>query len=317
MNWYRHHIGLYLSVFSVLMATIETYKYPGFIFKHFNFLPMIFYVITGIAIIAIKLYPPPTPEKSLLAITFRLLAIYATILTGIFYIIETITYPNFIFTYLHIHLDGLQILTGMLFVYFALSNLMHKHYVAILNSTFFLAISSLLINYAIINTLDVTKLIKKEVEAMQSPAQSDDEKNEVGWGTIYQYAKMLKNATPEDAIIAMPPAQNHWLYSGNIVLMRYFLYPRTLVNVKETANTSTLHELPSQNYDYVALVWGESNERDQSPYGWPKTSIDAEYIDYFDLNTNTTNRVVTTQYQFRELNEQLWGVIKVRKGESQ
>lgn len=316
MNWYRHHIGLYLSVFSVLMATIETYKYPGFIFKHFNFLPMIFYVITGIAIIAIKLYPPPTPEKSLLAITFRLLAIYATILTGIFYIIETITYPNFIFTYLHVHLDGLQILTGMLFVYFALSNLMHKHYVAILNSTFFLAISSLLINYAIINTLDVTKLIKKEVEAMQSPAQSDDEKNEVGWGTIYQYAKMLKNATPEDAIIAMPPAQNHWLYSGNIVLMRYFLYPRTLVNVKETANTSTLHELPSQNYDYVALVWGESNERDQSPYGWPKTSIDAEYIDYFDLNTNTTNRVVTTQYQFRELNEQLWGVIKVRKGET-
>jgi hypothetical protein len=180
-----------------------------------------------------------------------------------------------------------------------------------------LAIYDNTFHYAIINTLDVTKLIKKEVEAMQSPAQSDDEKNEVGWGTIYQYAKMLKNATPEDAVIAMPPAQNHWLYSGNIVLMRYFLYPRTLVNVKETTDTSTLHELPSQNYDYVALVWGESNERDQSPYGWPKTSISAEYIDYFDLSTNTINRVVTTQYQFRELNEPLWGVIKVRKGESQ
>ena len=317
MNWYRHYIGLYLSVFSVLMAAIETYKYPGFIFKHFNFLPMIFYVITGIAIIAIKLYPPPTPEKSLLAITFRLLAIYAIVLTGVFYIIETITYPNFIFTYLHVHLDGLQILTGMLFVYFALSNLMHRHYVAILNSTFLLAISSLLINYAIINTIDVTKLVKKEVKAMQIPAKNDEEKNEAGWGTIYLYAQMLKQATPEDAVIAMPPAQNHWLYSGNIVLMRYFLYPRTLVNVKETADPSTLLELPDQEYGYVALVWGESNERDMSPYGWPKTSISAEYIDYFDLSSKTTKREVNTEYLPTVLNESIWGVIKVKQEESQ
>ena len=317
MNWYRHYIGLYLSVFSVLMAAIETYKYPGFIFKHFNFLPMIFYVITGIAIIAIKLYPPPTPEKSLLATTFRLLAIYAIILTGVFYIIETITYPNFIFTYLHVHLDGLQILTGMLFVYFALSNLMHRHYVAILNSTFLLAISSLLINYAIINTIDVTKLVKKEVKAMQIPAINDEEKNEAGWGTIYLYAQMLKQATPENVVIAMPPAQNHWLYSGNIVLMRYFLYPRTLVNVKETADLSTLLELPDQEYGYVALVWGESNERDMSPYGWPKTSISAEYIDYFDLSSNTTKRVVNTEYLPTVLNESIWGVIKVKQEESQ
>jgi hypothetical protein len=238
-------------------------------------------------------------------------------LTGIFYIIETITYPNFIFTYLHVHLDGLQILTGMLFVYFALSNLMHRHYVTILNSTFLLAISSLLINYAIINSIDVAKLIKKEVKAMQIPAINDEEKNEAGWGTIYRYVQMLKQATPEDAVIAMPPAQNHWLYSGNIVLMRYFLYPRTLINVKETADTSTLTELPNQDYDYIALVWGESNERDTSPYGWPKTSINAEYIEYFDLSSNTSKRVDSAEYIPAYLNEPLWGVIKFKKEESQ
>lgn len=317
MNWYRHYIGLYLSVFSILMAAIETYKYPGFIFKHFNFLPMIFYVITGIAIIAIKLYPPPTPEKSLLAMMFRLLAIYSIILTGVFYILETTTYPNFIFTNLHVHLDGLQILTGMLFVYFALSNLMHRHYVAILNSTYLLAISSLLINYAIINTLDVTKLIKKEVKAMQIPARNDEEKNELGWGTIYKYAQMLKKATPEDTIIAMPPAQNHWLYSGNLVLMRYFLYPRTLVNIKETSDTSTLLELPTQEYDYVALIWGESNERDTSPYGWPKTRISADYIEYFDLSNKTINRLDAKEFIPAYLDQPVWGVIKHKKEDSQ
>jgi len=317
MNWYRHYIGLYLSIFSVLMAAIETHKYPGFIFKHFNFLPMIFYVITGIAIIAIKLYPPPTPEKSLLAILFRLSAIYAIILTGIFYIIESLTYPNFIFTYLHVHLDGLQILTGMLFVYFALSNLNHKHYVNILNSTFLLAISSLLINYTIINVIEVTKIIKKETIAMQINATTDEDKNEAGWGKIYRYANMLKESTPDTATIAMPPAQNHWLYSGNIVLMRYFLYPRTLVNVKETDSQSTLSQLPETDYDYVALVWGESNERDNAPYGWPKISIASEYIEYFDLENKLTNRILVPNYLPTEYTNPTWGVIKVKQEDIQ
>ncbi len=315
MRLRSYHPGLILSVFSVVTALVESYKYPGFINKHFHFSPYYLYSITALSIIAMKLYPPPTPEKKLLPISFRYLAIAATLVTGLLLIFESINYPNYVFSSIHIHLEGAQILTVLIFIYFVLSNLKHSNYNMIITSTSLIAIMSLLINYAVANSINLSHLLIKEHNLMDRSLETDEEKQIAGWGDIYRYSKLLAESTPKDAKIALPPAQNHWLYSGNIVLMQYFLYPRRLINLVEDNTLDTLVALPNGDYEYIAMIWGESNQKDPTAYGWPKTDLNAESITYFDLTNLTYTTIANDTYKYATPSGDTppkWGVIKLK-----
>lgn len=314
MKLSKYQFGLWLSTLSLLIAGIESIKYPGFIHKHLHFSPSLVYVITGIAIITIKLYPPPSPEKMLLPILFRYLAIGMGVISGILLSLEAINYPNFVFSTIHIHLDGLQIMTLLIFIYFLLSNLKHIRYHSLTRETIMIVMFALVLNFTFAAVINDLKLLSKEFKLMQNAGDTDSQKQHAGWGDIYLYTQLLNRSTPHNATIAFPPAQNHWLYSGNVVLMRYFVYPRSIVNLTETGSEETLAQLPAQTFDYIALAWGESNELDLSPYGWPKQAVKTEYIDYFDLVAGTSERVIVNQYTPTGVDtpvDRRWGVIKV------
>lgn len=302
-------LGLILSLCSVLIALGETYKYPGFYLKHFQFSPLWIY---GSTALFIKFFPPPNPNQQLFSRSFRYLAIFSIIFSGLLLIVETATFPNYVFSTLHINLDGLQILTVLFFSFFVLTNLRHERLLMLVDTTAVIAVTSILLNYFMANLITDVTLIRNEIHLIRIGGKTYEEKQIAGWGDIYRYSLLLKKTTPEHAVIALPPAQNHWLYSGNLVLMRYFLYPRTLVNVKETNSTTSLYEMPKGDYEYVALIWGESNPLDTTARVWPKTEFAAEYIDYFNLSEQTITRVNVKLYKPDSESEisKGWGVIK-------
>jgi hypothetical protein len=49
-------------------------------------------------------------------------------------------------------------------------------------------------------------------------------------GVDYKYIKLLSENSPEDAIVIHPPQGNKWPAIGNQPVLRYFLFPRTLVS---------------------------------------------------------------------------------------
>ena len=305
-------IGLLLCVFSILCAVLESVKYPGFIVKHFSIAPIWIYAITGLFI---KSYPPPNPDKFFFSKLFRVLSIISITFSGFLLILEMIYYPNYVFSTFHINLEGLQLLTILFFIYFVLTNLLHSDLFSIVRTTLFISSITLLINYGFANIISTTALIKKEYALMKIGGENDYEKQVSGWGDIFIYSQILKKQTPSNSVIALPPAQNHWLYSGNIVLMRYFLYPRELVNIKESDSESNLYIIPDQQFDYIAIIWGESNHRDKSQYGWPKVIINSEYIEYYDLTMGKIIKVDTDTYDpYSELNSLYkWGIVKIQK----
>jgi hypothetical protein len=58
-----------------------------------------------------------------------------------------------------------------------------------------------------------------------------DEKMGVKWGDYYDYMVFVRENTPSDATIAIPPQADQWAQTGNAGLDNYFLYPRQLVTI--------------------------------------------------------------------------------------
>jgi hypothetical protein len=126
------------------------------------------------------------------------------------------------------------------------------------------------------------------------------------WGEYYDYAKFVKEYTPENASILVPPQKFPWASSGNVGVDRYFLFPRNL------ANGSFDGPLDVKSYDYVMLVWREWGG-DESTFGWPKVPIQAEKIIYFDPVTYSTTERLGNYDPKLVSADKAWGLIKIKK----
>lgn len=156
-------------------------------------------------------------------------------------------------------------------------------------------------------------LVTNYIFISKNPFISYELKMQKTWGIFFKYMQLVKASTPEDAVILIPPAQNHWLTSGNSVLVRYFLFPRTIVNVKETDDLDNLNLFPDVDFGYVLLSKGEWPDK-TVPYVWPKKRLPTSHITYFDLNSSESSIVATEWYEPMEHEDKdVWGVIEIRK----
>jgi len=86
------------------------------------------------------------------------------------------------------------------------------------------------------------------------PGWSDEEKIHSFYGSFYDLMLYVKQKTPQDSIILIPPSTDPWFTSGNEYMVRSFLYPRTIV--RATGN------LPDtvQEKTYALVVMGPNQE---------------------------------------------------------
>ncbi len=221
-------------------------------------------------------------------------------------IVENAHYPNYVFATFHIQQDTLvygMFLGGWLILINSLKKV----------KTFFAKVFADLEKYwefvlviillACLLMLNITKtfsdITSNNVYILGHLTAKYEDKMYAHWGIFYKYMTFVKNNTPVDTTIVIPPQESPWLSSGNIWLVRAFLYPRNLVQ-------GSRNSLPDIKFGYILIDKGEWPSADND-YGWPKVEIFAKRVIYFSDNPNTTYNIT----YFPEDNKESWGLIEV------
>ena len=128
---------------------------------------------------------------------------------------------------------------------------------------------------------------------------------------FYDYVQFIKSNTPENSALLIPPYPGAWPWpqTGNDAYMRYFLYPRTLINGKQFESGLDYKE---EGIDYVLIAWGEGSiESNGFTHGWPKFDVPAKRILYLKGEPAKSR---DDYYLYKDhVSTGSWGLIEVRK----
>lgn len=219
-------------------------------------------------------------------------------------ILEKVKYPNYIFSHFHLHPFLFLISVILMTVIFLLNNNERKSHILLHVTLFFI-----LVQYAIVDFNSVKKA--QPLFILKNSGLSHDQKMEISIEKVpYDYAMFVKNFIPEDSTILIPPQGYPWPQTGNVAYLRYFTYPRKLINGNERDPKVDLKDV-----DFVLIDYGETTI---SEYGftnvWPKFDVDGEYIIYWNPTDGITQKVENGKYIYEpDSNTKLWGIIKVKK----
>jgi hypothetical protein len=131
------------------------------------------------------------------------------------------------------------------------------------------------------------------------------------WGKQYQFMVFVRNNTPEDANIIIPPEQDPWLMgSGNGTYVRAFLFPRKIIQEGLTIPSDDLNNFPENSY--ILIDWGkEECKPDPECHGWPRQNIKSAKIIYKDPDSDGVAEVQeNTIYKLKE-SQYVYGLIKL------
>jgi len=141
---------------------------------------------------------------------------------------------------------------------------------------------------------------------------SYDDKMRLGVGKeFYDFTLFIKENTPEDAVILIPPQAYPWPQTGNAGYLRYFVFPRKVISGNEFKPGINLNE---NKVTYSLFLWADDYPivgKSFAP-GWPKFNLKAEYKLYF-LPDGTTKKVPGdfNQSEIKE-NTGVRGIIKLK-----
>jgi len=286
-----------LSVF-LLISLFDTFTYSGFVFKHLSFVVAVAFSL--VALIAYLFFLKLFNTKFLRNISFSLVVLFV-MLYFVSSLLEELIYTNFIFSHSHLHPSILLLSTILVSCIFLLNGDRKKVYFYIWFLPF------LILGQYIFADFDVIK--KKPVFVAQNARLDYDKKMEILIEKLpYDYIMFIKANTPEKSSILLPPQSFPWEKTSNIAYLRYFLFPRMLINGNEKDPKIEL-----ENVDFVLIDYGETYESQYGhTNGWPKFDIESEYIIYWDPKTNETWQDKTGIYKYDpNVITEKWGLIKI------
>ena len=104
-----------------------------------------------------------------------------------------------------------------------------------------------------INSAKTWRYMRPQVEFIRNnPFLSYDEKMKGKWGDYYDFMVYVRDRTPPDAVVVIPP-QSAWSKTGNAGLDSYFLQPRELIGLDQIADAT--HVLIVKAEDGSKDVW--------------------------------------------------------------
>lgn len=297
------------SLFNTLLTTmflatlLESFTYAGFVLRHFNqvwgigvlfMVPLIFLVFK-------KIYNTNILKNILMLLSFFMVCIYCTI-----DLLDKVLYSNFVFSRLHIQPYLFLLPTLLISCAFLVNNVKKRKIDLFLHAALLLV----LISFLIIDGRNIVrKLGKYKLENLRL---GYDQKMEMIIGKItFNYIGFIKENTPENSTILVPPMAYPWPQIGNIAYIRYFLYPREFINGGEKDP-----KINTKDIDFVLIDYGEDSSLFEYGYTnvWPKFNVEAEYIIYWNPRDLTSKRIDNVDYVYQEGEDsENWGVIKVKK----
>lgn len=308
---YIYYVFPFVWMMALLVSLAKSFFYLSILERSRYFNSHSLYLLTLILGIALLFYAKSTVNKfyNFIYNISKVLAIAVGFSLLILNYLEETIWPNYVLSTFHIRLAYLGWVFLLLFLFLFIkitSKTMKRKYFSkiIIFGVMWIVISNLL-SIVIIFSRQVAFIVRH-------PNASYDEKMEEKVGKFfYDYTLFVKENTPENSIILIPPFPAYpWIQTGNAAYLRYFLYPRTLLNGGEF---TTNYDLKKENIDYVLLAWGEVPvDFDYHVHGWPKFDVEAEKVVYMIGEKDKKEEVGDYVYKKVE-NKELWGVIKVKK----
>lgn len=222
---YNHKFFLPLIIlFTYGCLLIDTIKYPGFVGKHFFIDAKIFLAVSTVLIIFSK-----NKIKSLFNKLNLFILLVSTAGLVLLTFLEAYNYPNYVLSKFHLNLVGLVYVLIFSFAIYVANIIQKEKGISKKGFTKFILFCILV--YALVINVGITfqNALTKDVYIGLHLRDTYDQKMLYQWGNYYSYMKFVKDNTPENATIIIPPQTSPWLSSGNLLLDRYFLYPRNLI----------------------------------------------------------------------------------------
>lgn len=291
----KSYISLIGLVLALSASTLESVTYLGFIRAHTHIPALLLYIV------AMFLFLIPTNLSPKLTKSFNiLLAIFTSVIMGayiILSIIESFKYENYIFSHLHINMNGLVILVAVSLMSYFLHSSKWQGILKLAHDGLFASIILLFIY----NIAGLTPMLIKSISPIIShPFSSYDEKMTRAYPGFYPALLMVKSIVPENSVLVIPPQSAPWVTEGNGALVTRFLYPRSIV-----------HELGDYSGDVYMLIAKGSWPTDGTyEYGWPKEEIIANRVWEFDLSSGSTHSFDRNYDPITDNWD--WGLIKVK-----
>jgi len=301
---------LLIGLFIVLMS--EFFMYVGFI-KNNTGIGINFFVMLSILVITIFRLIINKFEKRHVEILFRInkLIFYTLIFTFVILLfLEYFMYPNFVYSKFSLDLLGI---IPVIFVSFYLwvIGFWKSSYASSKKLPIAIELLFYVICMVLLNSLNITfqDAMKKNVFIVKHINYNYFQKMNEQWGLSYRYLMFVKENTEEHSSIVVPPQTIIWYATGNVGIVRYFLYPRIITSSGYTFGKFSDY----YNYDYVLLSWGEWPDGNKNDYGWPKEKIAAEKIIYWNDTTNSIRTEYKNYDPSDKENYKGWGIIKIKK----
>ena len=331
----------FLLTLTFFISLLESFTYSGYSLHHL-FLPFQLLLVLSVFSGILTRFTPllgkyeteiQSPYKVLFTINkliiLPLLASYLLIMS-----LELQNYPNYVFSTLHLQ-PNLYFWTSFISVFLFLINIQLSNKDLLVRRIFMpenndlnletlkkSVLLDILLRIAVfVFTLSILAnnvftllpwMLEKSNYMIRHPFATYDEKMRYGWGDFYDYMLFIKLNTPENAVIMYPPMINPWMDVGGGGLIRYFLYPREIVQ-----NITDINANIDSQADYTMLAWGfgTCDDGTDSCKGWPRKDIKAERIIYKkSKSTEVEKTIYNVTYHYKdEINKGAWGLIKIKK----
>ncbi|EKE12713.1 MAG: hypothetical protein ACD_13C00144G0018 [uncultured bacterium] len=295
-------------LFTYALLFLETVKYPGFIGNHFLIDAKVYFAIT---IVFLIFSDAKSNFAGFVLRVNRLILIPLSLIYLGFSLLEGAHFTNYVLSTFKFHLDGL-----VLVVLFSLSIYLVDKFKNTIPRTFgklgpiYAAMIFLITFFMVKNiTYAANTGISRNSYILFHLRSSYDDKMFYEWGVFYRFMVFVKNNTPQDATIIIPPMEDPWLMgSGNDHFVRAFLYPRKLI--QEPKIIPDIKAFGPNTY--ILITWGkEACKPDPECHGWPRQEIAAKRIIYKD--PDSTNVIETRENSVYKLEDDkyVYGIIEL------
>lgn len=297
-----------LIVFTYLCLFLETIKYSGFIGNHFFIGVKVYFTL---AIFFILFSDTKSKIMTFVLRVNRLFLLPLFLVYLVFSLLEGARYTNYILAAFHFHLDSLNLV-----VLFSLAIFLADKFKSIVPrvkgklGVIYLAMVLLVINFMVGNAAYVSNMgFSQDSYIFFHLGNSYDERMFYQWGIFYQFMIFVRNNTPSNATIVVPPEEGAWLMgAGEPNFVRAFLYPRRIV-----PETLIIPDVKSfaQN-TFILIAWGQEEcKPDPGCHGWPRQDIPAAKIIYKDPNSDNVIEIKESSVYKLDDDKYVYGIIKI------
>lgn len=302
--------GVFLALFicfTFLTLILETIKYPGFMGNHFYIDAKIYITVSLTLILFLD------TDFKLIKMIFKLnkvLLLFLTVIYILLNFIEGAHFTNYVLNIFHLHLNGMVYLV----LFSLLLHLSGKFKNEIPKSVkslglIYYPLVIFLIFFIVKNTSLVTNTaLTRSSYILFHLNSSYDDRLAYQWGIFYKFMVFVKNNTPPDATIVIPPEQGAWLMgAGEPYFVGSFLYPRKIVPEKQLITDFKKYD----SNTYFLIAWGQEECKPDGCHGWPRQEIKASKIIY--KNPDSWDTIETKENIIYKLNSSpyVYGLLKL------